>query len=155
MCACECLCTESQCRRDSGTHIAPGTLDTWVCILIILPLSHQLALGRSPCVQSLSSQTLLLLFLVAQLCLTLCDPWATAHQASLAFTISLSLLKLTSIASVIPSNHLILCRPLLFLSSTHSFPASGSFPVSQLFASGGQNTGASASASVLPMGFQG
>ena len=61
MCACECLCTESQCRRDSGTQIAPGTLDTWVLILIILPLSHQLALGRSLCAQSLSSQTLLLL----------------------------------------------------------------------------------------------
>ena len=38
-----------------------------------------------------------------------------------------------------PSNHLILWRPLLFLSS--SFPALGSFPMSQLFASGGQNTG--------------
>ena len=60
MCKCECLCTESQCRRDRGTHTAQGTLDTWVLILIILPLSHQLALGRSLCVQSLSSQALLL-----------------------------------------------------------------------------------------------
>ena len=40
-------------------------------------------------------------------------PWTTAHQASLSFTISLSLLKLMSTESVMPSNHLILCCPLL------------------------------------------
>ena len=39
--------------------------------------------------------------------------WTAAHQASLSFTISQSLLKLMSIASVMPSNHLFLCRPLL------------------------------------------
>ena len=44
-------------------------------------------------------------------------PWTAAHQASLSFTISLSLLKLMSIESVIPFNHLILCRPLLLLPS--------------------------------------
>ena len=44
-------------------------------------------------------------------------PGTAAHQASLSFTISQSLLKLTSIESVIPSNHLILCRPLLLLYS--------------------------------------
>ena len=42
-------------------------------------------------------------------------PWTTAHQASLSFTVSQSLLKLMSIESVIPSNHLIFCRPLLLL----------------------------------------
>ena len=42
-------------------------------------------------------------------------PWTTAHQASLSFTISRSLLKLTSIESVMPSSHLILCHPLLLL----------------------------------------
>ena len=63
-----------------------------------------------------------------------------------------SLLKLMSIESVMPSNPLILCHPLLLLSQ--SFPASVSFPMSQLFASGGQSTGASASASVLPMNIQ-
>ena len=47
---------------------------------------------------------------VAKSCLT---PWTAAHQASLSFTISLSLLKLMSIESVTPSNHLILCHPLL------------------------------------------
>ena len=40
-------------------------------------------------------------------------PWAAAHQASLSITYSWSLLKLMSIESVMPSNHLILCRPLL------------------------------------------
>ena len=44
-------------------------------------------------------------------------PWTAAHQASLSFTISQSLLKLMSIESVMPSNHLILCHPLLLLLS--------------------------------------
>ena len=42
-------------------------------------------------------------------------PWVAACQASLSFTISQSLLKLMSIESVMPSNHLVLCRPLLLL----------------------------------------
>ena len=42
-------------------------------------------------------------------------PWITAHQASLSITNSRSSLKLTSIESVMPSSHLILCRPLHFL----------------------------------------
>ena len=65
---------------------------------------------------------------------------------------SRSLLKLMSIQSVMPSNHLILCIP--FSSLFQSFPASGSFPMSQFFASGGQSIGVSASASVLPMNIQ-
>ena len=44
-------------------------------------------------------------------------PWTAAHQASLPFTISQSLLKVMSIESVMPSNHLILCHPLLLLPS--------------------------------------
>ena len=44
-------------------------------------------------------------------------PWTAAHQASLSITNSRSLLKLMSIESVMPSNHLILCRPLLLLTS--------------------------------------
>ena len=69
--------------------------------------------------------------------------WAAAHQASLSFTISLSLLKLTSIKSVMPPSHLILCHP--FSACPQSFPVSGSYPMSQLFASGGQSIGTSAS----------
>ena len=45
------------------------------------------------------------------------NPLTAAHQASLSFTISQSLLKLMSIESVMPSSHLILCRPLLLLPS--------------------------------------
>ena len=52
-------------------------------------------------------------------------PWTAAHQTPLSFTISLSLLKLMSIQSVMPSNHLILCRPLLLLPSI--FPSIGVF----------------------------
>ena len=44
-------------------------------------------------------------------------PWTVAHQDSLSLTVSQSLLKLLSIESVVPSNHLILCRPLLLLPS--------------------------------------
>ena len=54
---------------------------------------------------------------VAQSCQTLCDPWTAAHQASLSITNSRSLFKLMSIESVMPSNHLILCCPLLRLPS--------------------------------------
>ena len=57
------------------------------------------------------------LFSVAQLCPTLSNPTTAALQASLSFTISWSLLKLMSIESVIPSNHLILCCPFLLLPS--------------------------------------
>ena len=79
-------------------------------------------------------------------------PWTAAHQASLPFTVSWSLLKLMSIgrwchptnsSSVIP-----------FSSCLQSFPASGSFQMSQLFLSGGQSIGVSYSTSVLPTNTQ-
>ena len=79
----------------------------------------------------------------------LATPWTTALQASLSLTISQSLLKLMSIESGMPSNHLIL-SPL-----SPSAPASRSFPISWLFMSDGQRIGASALASVLPMNIQG
>jgi len=78
-------------------------------------------------------------------------PWTAGCQASLSITNSWSLLKIMSIMSVMPSNHLILCCPLL---PPSIFPASGSFQLSQFFASGGQSIGVSASASVLPMNIQ-
>ena len=80
-------------------------------------------------------------------------PWTVAPQDSLSLTVSQSLLKLMSTESVMPSNHLILCHPLLLLPSI--FWASGSFPVNRLFTSLGQSLGASASASVLPVNIQG
>ena len=54
---------------------------------------------------------------VSPSCPTLCNPMTAAHQASLSFTISRSLLKLMSIESVMPSNHLILCHPFRLLPS--------------------------------------
>ena len=79
-------------------------------------------------------------------------PWTAACQASLSITNSWSSLTLMSIELVTPSNHLILCNP--FSSCLQSFPASGSFQMSQLFALGGQSIGVSASVSVLPMNIQ-
>ena len=79
-------------------------------------------------------------------------PWITARQASLSITNSQSSPKLMSIESVMPSSHLILCRP--FSSCPQSLPASEFFPMSQLFIWGGQSIGVSASASVLPKNTQ-
>ena len=79
-------------------------------------------------------------------------PWTTARQASLSITNSRTLPKPMSIELVMPFNHLILC--LLILLCPESFPASGSFQMSQLFASDSQNIGVSASTSVLPMNTQ-
>ena len=73
-------------------------------------------------------------------------------QASPSSTNSWSLLKLMPTESVMPSGHLILCRPLS--SCPQSLPALGSFPVCQVFASGGQRTGVSVSATFLPMNIQ-
>ena len=78
--------------------------------------------------------------------------WTAARQASLSFTICQKFVKLMAIESVMPSNHLVLCRT--FFSCLWSFPVSGSFPISLFFASGGQSIEASASASVLPMNIQ-
>ena len=90
-----------------------------------------------------------------QLCPTLCDPMDCSTPGFLSIANSQRLLKLNSwslsIKSVMPSNHLILVVP---FSCLLSFPASGSFPVSQFFTSGGQSIGASASASVLPVNIQ-
>ena len=79
-------------------------------------------------------------------------PWTAVFQASLSISHSQSLLKLMSIESVMLSNHPILCHPFLLLPSI--LPATGSFPVSQFFASRGQSIGVSASVSVLPMNIQ-
>jgi len=77
-------------------------------------------------------------------------PWTAACQASLAFTVSQSLLKLMSIELVMPFNHLFVP-----FSCPQSFQHQSLFPVSQLFTSGGQSTGASVSASVLLMSIEG
>ena len=79
-------------------------------------------------------------------------PWTAACQASLFITNSGSLLKLMSIESVMPSNHLILCRPLLLLPSI--FLSIRAFSSELVLHISGQSIGVSASASVLPMNVQ-
>jgi len=79
-------------------------------------------------------------------------PWIAARQASLSITNFQSSPGLIFMESVMLSSHLILYRSLLFM--PQSLPASESFPMSQLFAWGGQTIGVSASASVLPMNTQ-
>ena len=100
---------------------------------------------KSVCILHLSVQLLSLVQLFA-------TPWAAARQASLSITNSQSLFKLISIESVMPSSHLILCHPLLLLPSI--FPTIRVFQMSQLFPSGGQSIGVSASTSVLPVNTQ-
>ena len=82
-------------------------------------------------------------------------PWTAACQASLSTINSRSLLKLMYIKSVMPSNHLMLCHPLLLSPSIFlSIRNWDSFQMSQFFTSGGQSIEVSASASVLPMNIQ-
>ena len=88
---------------------------------------------------------------VAESCLTICDPWTATCQAPVFHYLpEFAQIHVHWIGML--SNHLIPCSPFSFW--LQFFPTSGSFPVSRLFASGGQSTRASASASVLPMNFQ-
>ena len=79
-------------------------------------------------------------------------PWTAAHQASLSVTNSQSLLKFTSIESVMPSNHLILSHPLLLLAST--VPSIMVFSNESVLCIRWPKTGVSASAPVLLMNIQ-
>ena len=85
-------------------------------------------------------------------CPTFCDPMDCNTLGFPVLINSWSLLNLMSIQLVMPSNHLILCRPLLLLSSI--FHSIRSFPMNQFFTSGGPSIGVSASASVLPRNIQ-
>ena len=83
--------------------VSPDSNLSWLnCVLIEIDLLLQLN-GSFVVIHSLNC---------VQLFVT---PWTAAHQTSLSFTISQSLLKLLSIESVMPSNHLILCHPPLLL----------------------------------------
>ena len=124
-----------------GPLLSPGICSN-SCPFESLMLSNHLILCCPLLLPSVFSSTGIVFSSVAQSCLTLATPWTAAHQASLSITNSQSSLKLTYIESVMPSSHLILCRPLL--PCPQSFPASESFPVSQLFAWGGQSIGVSA-----------
>ena len=84
---------------------------------------------------------------VAKSCLTLCDPMVCSTPGFPGLHHLLEFAQTQVHWAVIPSNHLVFCCPLFLLPS--SFPASGSFPVTQLFASGDQSIGASVSTLVL------
>ena len=86
---------------------------------------------------------------VAQSCLILYNPMDCNTPGFPVLHYLLELLTLMPVESMMSSNHLVLVPSCL-----QSFPASGSFQMSQLFASGGQSIGVSASASVLPMNIQ-
>ena len=88
---------------------------------------------------------------VAKSCLTFVTLWILAHQAPLSFSISWSLLKLMSIESVMSSNHLTLCCPLLLSSIFLSIRVFFQW----VNCSGGQRIGTSALASYLPVNIQG
>ena len=90
---------------------------------------------------------------VTQLCLTLCDPMSCCSTPG--FPVHHQLLEFTQTHVYWVSGHSTISSSVVPLSSCpQSFPASGSLQMSQLFASGGQNIGVSASASVLPMNIQ-
>ena len=91
----------SNCERDQITHLGP-VFAIWLITEKVCP----------PLLYQFSS--------VTHSCPTLCNPWTAARQASLSITSSWSLLKLMSIESVIPSNHLNLCCPLILLPSIFS-----------------------------------
>ena len=89
---------------------------------------------------------------VAQLCPTLCDPM---NCSTPGFPVHHQLMSSLKLMSVRWCHSAISFSVVPFSSCPQSLPASGSFPMSQLFAWGGQSTGVSASASVLPMNIQG
>ena len=98
------------------------------------------------------SNNLLVIVIQLQSCVRLFLTWWTAAcRASVSFTVSWSLFKFMSIESGMLSNHPSSGIP--FFSHLQSFPASGSFPMSQPFTSGGQSIEAKPSA--LPMNIQG
>ena len=128
-----------------SSHISIQKCMMWRLILQpeILNENNKQNLFPIECISSVQSLFCVRLF---------ATPGTAACQASLSITNSQSLLKLTFIESVMPSNHLILCHPLLLPPSI--FPSIRFFQMSQLFASGGQSIGVSASASVLPWIFR-
>ena len=131
---------EAWCAAVHGVAKSQTQLSYWIELNVV-----QLSPGRGHS----SSSFVVIVQLLSHVWL-FATPWTAASQASLSFTISWSLLKFMFIELVMPSSHLIL--PFSFC--PQSFPASGSFPMTWLFAWGGQSIGATASASVLPMSIQ-
>ena len=149
---------ESCAQSPFSSQLLELALDT-CSILFFSPSSLLTSLSYFlfPCLLDyfLVESSVLFLLFSHSACTILCNPMERSTPRFLSFTISQSLFKLMSIESVMPSNHpTILSSVVPFSSCLQSFPASGSFPVSQFFPSGGQSIGASTSASVPPMNIQ-
>ena len=117
--------------RDMNSHY----LVSFSLILLYAPRATKTVLGGFSSVQPLSRVQ------------HFATPWIAACQASLSIISSWSLLKLMSIESVM--HPAVSSSVIPFSSCPHSLPASGPFPMTQLFTWGGQSTGVSALASVL------
>ena len=114
--------------QKGGLHQLWGVEDlTNICIpnafsplkCVFLPSFFPL-LPSLPLLSPFNPKLLVVCCSVAKSCLTLCDPMDSSTQAPLSFTISWSLLRLVSIESVMPSNYLVLCHPLLLPPSIFS-----------------------------------
>ena len=138
MCCCSCLVTKL-CLTLLGPHKlwpsgllypwdSPGKNTRAGCHALlqgIFPTQHRIHISYVSCIEggffttctTWKAPIKTFCCSLMQSCLTLVTPWTSAHQASLSIIISQSLLKLRSIELVMPSNHLILCRPLLLLPS--------------------------------------
>ena len=127
---CQALCwmlgilSWARCRLQGAHRIAEDT----TCDMI---LNHAVSFYK------VELAKLLLLFSRSVMSDFFVTPWTAARQASLSFTISQSLLKLMSIEFVMPSNHLVLCRPLFSCFSLSQ--EQGFFQWVDSFASGGQS----------------
>ena len=103
---------------DNGQSPRVPSKELRVCGLLVASFSVCFLRVASFIVNQLNFRLLVLVYCccsIAQSYLTLCDPWTVACQAFLSITNSQSLLKLMGIESVMPSNHPILCCPLLLL----------------------------------------
>ena len=104
------ICSQRENKPERGTGREKVTRPKWLKSLYsIFHCKHRK--GESCSIKGYCCCSL------AKLCPAICDSWTAACQASQSFTISWSLLKLTSIESVMPSNYLILCHSLLLLPS--------------------------------------
>ena len=126
-----------------GTRLQVSAASSWAGSLAISKAAASSGLNPVLYSRSLSFIYLLYIVIVRQLSHVrlFVTSWTAACQASLSITNSWSLLKLTSIKSVMPSNISSSVTPFSFC--PQSFPASGSFLMSQFFASGSQSIGAS------------
>ena len=147
---CCCLHSASPCAPLYSGLPLPSRHSLW----ILSPSSPRTILSQDPhlCSGDQDVNLFLCRCSVGRSCPTLCSPWSTECQVPLPFTISWSLFKLMSIESVMPSNHHVLCCPLLLLPSV--LPSIRIFSSESALHIRWQRIRASASASVLPMNIQ-